>query len=125
MAVMRRNGGWAFAAWVGDPDRGRRQVWRREVAQTRRFRSRGMRPRCLSRLPRSATGKSPILDACFGRRLVLTSLMWAWGSAGVVCEVGGQGAEELFDGVAGDHDSAAEGERRDVAPAHALVGGGS
>ena len=44
MAVMRRNGGWAFAAWVGDPDRGRRQVWRggfrtkaEAAAEERRF----------------------------------------------------------------------------------------
>jgi hypothetical protein len=44
MAVMRRNGGWAFAAWVGDPDRGRRQVWRggfctkaEATAEERRF----------------------------------------------------------------------------------------
>ena len=28
MTVMRRNNGWAFAAWVRDADRGRRQVWR-------------------------------------------------------------------------------------------------
>ena len=28
MTVMRRNGGWAFAAWVPDGERGRRQVWR-------------------------------------------------------------------------------------------------
>ena len=28
MTVMRRNNGWAFAAWVPDADRGRRQVWR-------------------------------------------------------------------------------------------------
>ncbi len=28
MTVMRRNSGWAFAAWVADEARGRRQVWR-------------------------------------------------------------------------------------------------
>jgi integrase len=28
MTVMRRNNGWAFAAWVHDAERGRRQVWR-------------------------------------------------------------------------------------------------
>lgn len=28
MTVMRRNRGWAFAAWVPDAERGRRQVWR-------------------------------------------------------------------------------------------------
>ena len=28
MTVMRRNNGWAFAAWVPDAERGRRQVWR-------------------------------------------------------------------------------------------------
>ena len=28
MTVMRRNNGWAFAAWVADEARGRRQVWR-------------------------------------------------------------------------------------------------
>ncbi len=27
MTVMRRNNGWAFAAWVRDAERGRRQVW--------------------------------------------------------------------------------------------------
>ena len=28
MTVMRRNNGWAFAAWVPDAERGRRQVWK-------------------------------------------------------------------------------------------------
>ena len=27
MTAMRRNGGWAFVAWVPDSDKGRRQVW--------------------------------------------------------------------------------------------------